>query len=283
MSKNRGPFVRKPPGGWPRRYDEWAVKAGYESWQAWAESLCASSGRSAICGEQSHKAGSPCGNKPKRGSGRCRRHGGETTDVEKRGRGVPVGRAGKWLPSNLVNDFNATYQAPDYLTLRNQIAVNEVREAQLLRRTGSAEARLPDFERLERVTSRLSTAVVNGNGEKILKLSAELSAGIAAGATHERLWRELRTCQDHGRKLKLAEAKIMKDRDMVLDKDRALSLMMWLVGILREQIDDQRVLRNVASAIRSHVIYDADTVEHRPMDNGQPPAIAGGERQQRMS
>jgi hypothetical protein len=39
----------------------------------------------------------------------------------------------------------------------------------------------------------------------------------------------------------------------MLSKDRAVALMLWLVGVVREKVDDPAVLAEISSAIRSRI------------------------------
>ncbi len=248
-----------PVIGWSKKHNRLASEEGYASWEDWTNDIQQVSGRN-ICGALARTKQTPCTARPlhgKRGNGRCRMHGG------KNGAGPAAGnwrhgRNSKYLPDDLLEDYREAFTDPDYLSLRSQISVNEAREAELIRQLGDNAPRWGD---LERISTALTNAVVEGDMDKVMKESTRISELVVQGRKRGLLWDKIEQVQEHGKKLKTAESKIMKDRDMTLDKDRAMALVMWLIAMLRERISDRVLLSEIAADIRSRIRAPARAVE----------------------
>lgn len=240
-----------PRNGWSEKHHEQARDAGYDTWDAWVEGVQRELGQN-ICGGKARHSGGPCRLRPlsgKHGNGRCRFHGGRNAWGPTHA-AFKTGRHSEYLPSDLLTDYQTTYNDPEYLSLRSQISVSEAREAELLRQLAD---NAPKWSDLEQVSSQLTDAVINEDTAKIMQASTQISELIASGRRRGLIWDKIERCQTHGRQLKTAEAKIMADRDMTLDKDRALALFMWLISMLREKITDRALLTEISTDIRARI------------------------------
>ncbi len=136
--------------------------------------------------------------------------------------------------------------------LRRQIALNTAYEDELLRQVETGEG-FAAWARLQDVMADLRDTVDDDTPEDVRGLVARASDLVGQGVTLRQKMTELRHCQEHGRKLKATEAQIKKDLGLMLSKDRAIALIMWLVGMVREKVDDPAVLAEIASAVRSRI------------------------------
>jgi len=241
---------RIPRGGWSPKHDQQARDAGYACWSTWIAAIEEDKDKK-ICGARAHSTQSPCRRQPLRDRVRCSRHGGRAP----RGQAHPAyvhGQQARYIPEALLDEFREAWNDPDYCFLRKQIALNAAWEDELLRQVETGEGFVA-WTRLQCVMADLREVLDADTPKDVADLVAKASDVVSQGVTLRQTMTELRHCQEHGRKLKATEAQIKKDLGAMLSKDRAVALMLWLVGVVREKVDDPSVLAEISSAIRSRI------------------------------
>ena len=241
---------RTPRGGWSPKHEQQARDAGYPSWTTWIAAIEEDEDRK-ICGARANSTQAPCRRQPLRDRARCSRHGGKAL----RGQDHPAyvhGQQARYIPEALLEDFKEAYGNPEYALLRRQISINAAYENELLRQVETGEG-FAAWARLKCVMADLIEVLDADTPEDVRRLVARASDLVSQGVNLRQKMTELRQCQEHGRKLKATEAQIKKDLGAMLSKDRAVALMLWLVGVVREHIDDPAALAEISSAIRSRI------------------------------
>lgn len=229
-----------------------ARAAGFDDWQGWCLSLTHKRGRQ-ICGAYAKTTQEPCQRKPVPGHPRCPLHGGHAPNGPNNG-SFKHGRYSTYVPRDLAHDYAQAIQDPELVSLRRQIAIMEAREAELLRAVqesiGGAEA----WKLVARYSDHLAHACVDGDMEQILRISQDLEELVELEQGRRSSWNELERVQEHGRKMKVAESQIRKDREMSLDKGRALALILWVVQLLKDSGAHEEVLREVGKQVRTRLL-----------------------------
>lgn len=253
-------MAQAPQQGWPDQYDQIAIAAGFPSWQQWIDQLEVQRGRS-ICGGKGRQALKPCERPPLAGRTRCRLHGGKTLI----GAANPAYKHGEYsaaFPDGMLDDYLASLNDPEYMSLRKQIALSETREKELLRKLrgeGTSQLGLKFLrdraadaatliERIER-WKEVPTEV-----KGLILLWREAMDILNNEQIRELVWKQLNDQLETTRLLRDSESKLKKDLDQRMDKDRALALMMWLVGLIKQRFGHEKgALVELSNEIRERL------------------------------
>lgn len=198
-----------------------------------------------VCGAKT-QGGTKCQKPPRPGRNRCHLHGGATL----RGPASPSwkhGRYSKNLPASMVEDFRAAYQDPEYMSLRNQIAMNEALEAEAVRGLATLESE-EGWRALQSLTTLLTDAAVDNDIEEVLKVAGRIDEVVDKGVKRLSQKRELKRIQEHGRKLKATQSQMLKDRETSIPVERAVALIAFIIHLLRDRVEE-RVLEALAEEI----------------------------------
>lgn len=212
------------------------------------------------CGAKT-RSGKPCRRPPVEGRTRCRLHGGASLA----GAAHPAykhGRRSKYL-KDLPKDMRAGYQAAladDELTsLRDELAVLEVRMGELLRQlsTNKSPPWLDAVEALNDIKTARSTKARDKAQARLEKL---LRTGADACESQERRWCDLQELMELKCRLAGAESKRAADMQALVPTEKAISWFTMLLDTAREVIQDNRLFATLNQRLLRLLPHDPDRV-----------------------
>lgn len=199
-----------------------------------------------ICGARTAKG--PCKRPPgKNGTDRCHIHG----DRSLSGAANPAyidGRSSRKLPKGYHEHYLDALNNPQYLSMREDIALLEARLRVILEQADpeSTERTL----RTARDLFRKATIATNAkNMTKARECMAELELVLNAGVDQASLWQDAIDVIEQKRKLGESERKLLMDAQSVVTADQFASYNQQITDILMSEIHDRTVLRRVLTAI----------------------------------
>lgn len=181
-------------------------------------------------------------------NGRCHKHGGATP----KGLALPQtkhGRYSKYLPANLLGQYNEAISDPELLTLNDEIAALQARAMQLMERLTDGDT-YQLWQDLRNAQDELETARSNGDAQQMAFWMNETTKLIKKGASEAGRWRELRETfidMERLKKTEIARRKIAQDS---ITAQEGMLLVMNLVNIIREEVTDRETFRRVATRIQ---------------------------------
>lgn len=217
-----------------------------------------------ICGAKT-SSGRVCQKHPMKGKTRCHKHGGKTPC----GMASPHWKGGKYskyVPKGLKNSYERALSDAELLSLRDDIALLESRQVEILETISKANEGAPQWEEVARTVDRVCLAVASGN-EKSRAISLQdlvkiVREGVKSQGTIQRGWEELRETLQDKIKATSAEAKRLDEMNQTMTKQEALNLMGLVISAVRDNVSDSQVLGRIQERLNSVLI------EHKPGGNG---------------
>jgi hypothetical protein len=183
-------------------------------------------------------------------NGRCRMHGGASLA----GPASPnwkTGRHSKYLAPGLADRYRLAASDPNLISLRDEVALVDVRIFDLLEALGQTGN--PRLWREARATFDAFKAAVGKGNEAVREarttleaLDEVLAAGLAGAAT----WEELADRLDLRRRLVEAETKRMKDLHQMISAETALRLILLFIDEVKRNVDDPKLLTALSDQFR---------------------------------
>jgi hypothetical protein len=213
-----------------------------------------------ICGAKT-SSGKVCQKHPMKGKTRCHKHGGKTPC----GMASPHWKGGKYskyVPKGLKNSYERALSDAELLSLRDDIALLESRQVEILETISKANEGAPQWEDVARTVDRVCLAVASGN-EKSRTVSLQdlvkiVREGVKSQGTVQRGWEELRETLQDKIKATSAEAKRLDEMNQTMTKQEALNLMGLVISAVRDNVSDSQVLGRIQERLNSVLI------EHKP-------------------
>lgn len=208
-----------------------------------------------FCGEAGGRRtdGWPCESPYVKESGRCKMHGGNHVrgvkhHLFKHGRRSQVFEA---LPEKFRAGYTASLEDDDLLSLRTDIALNDVRMKDLLERldTGENEARWKGVENLVR-RLRVQLADTELDRDSIKSIAKELGDLVDDAEADERNWRDLREASQHRRKLVDSERQRLKDLHAYLSAEEALAIVARLTDAVIRHVENKDNLAAILQEVQ---------------------------------
>jgi hypothetical protein len=199
----------------------------------------------AACGAKTRKGGR-CKQSGVGAGGRCKFHGGKSLV----GPAAPAwrhGRHSKYLPRDLASRYQEALRDPDLIGLRDELALVDVRMAQLLEALGqSGNTTLWKQARAKLEAFKVAGAKGRAGVEEARTTLQDLDALIASGLTAATTWDELRDTIDLRRRLSESETKRLRDLHQMISAERALALMAMLLDVVKQHVTDRHILAAIA-------------------------------------
>jgi hypothetical protein len=183
-------------------------------------------------------------------TGRCLRHGGKTR------RGVTHQRFkhGKYsaaIPKSIREEFHRYLSDPDYLSLREDIAITKVRLQNIL--TGLENAvDAVTVRKLYSLARKMKTAMqcedIVAEANELRKLCMVFCGLIDQGRDSVAYGRQLETSQTHLRNLIETERKRVESGYRQINVEVVMTLVMQMMGTLAEVVTDTKQLTRVATS-----------------------------------
>lgn len=226
----------RPPRGWPQGHDKLARAAGFESWQAWAESFEAEKGGK-ICGGKNPGTKRPCRNwagfrTGHAGRGRCWRHQGRKPAI----------------PKNLAHAEAVAAADPELLSVRDQMTTARMVQARII-----AELEEVDVFSVRSVAgdahTRIDRAIKAKDPDALTVAMKDLDDALSRTASVVDLYGKLESSIDLIRRLMESEARILKIRHDMVSREQLVALIGRVSRSFRVALDryvaDERIRREV--------------------------------------
>lgn len=221
----------------------------------------------AQCTAQSKRSGEQCRRRAMRGRSVCLMHGGRS----RAGIAHPNFRTGKYsrdiLASNLEADYRRSLEDPRLMELRDDIAILEARERELLRRlaedSDSAESSTR-WNQTRLMFRQFKQARARDDDRTAAWALGELERLIIDGDGEARLTDDLQRLIGNKAKLIEAEHKRQMDGEGYYTPERVMGMMTLVASAARETIRDSQTLATFAERLRRVTVGalgDGETVE----------------------
>ncbi len=199
-----------------------------------------------------------------KGTGRCKNCGGNNLSgiahSNYRGRGYS-----KDIPSRLMAQYEASLNDPKLLTLRSELALCDAKISELLQSLKSAEActgtEIPAVA-LGKALRRSKAAVQKGMGPgAFLNVLDTLESLVKDVISSTRLWEEMGTWIDRRQRLTDSEIRHMIQSQTMISVQEMTVLVGGILRVLRDRIDDRKLLGLIAEDVGRLVPREDRAVE----------------------
>jgi hypothetical protein len=184
-----------------------------------------------------------CRRPPEPGRQTCRFHGG-TQPVGPASPHWKHGMHSRFLPTRYLASFEAALDDPELISVRNQIALLDAREMELIQQLSAGEAGY-NWRAAKAALRRLGKAKAR-SGHPAFKTLAKL---IDNGAADERRWTELRENAESRRRLANTERQRLEWMGAYLTVEELAIAAAFLAGIMKRYIPDTELLRKAADEL----------------------------------
>ncbi len=195
----------------------------------------------------------PCGNQPIKGNPnkKCRNHGGLALSGVNHPR-FKHGRFSKYIPDDLdsrLHELNESRNEGEFLSLKHQIKLVEVRLSQIEEKLGSGDSE-KTWREVKEAKNEIQTALKSGNKDKIISAFQKLNLAIDEGIEEYRSWNELFKAQRQYAKLISSERKKLIEDRYMLSVDEVMILLSMVGYVIRENVSDANIRRKLANEIK---------------------------------
>jgi hypothetical protein len=206
-----------------------------------------------VCAAHTTKGGEHCRCRKTKtmGNGRCRHHGGKTPTGKDAG-SYKHGRYSKALPDRLAERYEEVRADEDLTTLREEIALIDSRIFEVLEALDAKDsARL--WGDIETEFTKMRTAWAAEDMDEAGARLRQLSKLIEEGATQRSKWEEVVGLVDRKRKLVESKRRREKALQAYVPLERFQILLSAIDDIIRRNVDDDTVMRDIAREIKQTV------------------------------
>jgi hypothetical protein len=158
------------------------------------------------------------------------------------------GRYSKLLPRGLAQKYVNALGDPEWLALKDEIALNEARLGDALEKLGDYETPAL-LDKLDTEYGRLKNAIKAGSASDVTVAMHALDDLFTKRAALAGLWREVDDLIEQRRRLSDTERRRLVDMEQVLTTQQALVLVSALIGIIKEHVTDRKILAAISTDI----------------------------------
>jgi hypothetical protein len=203
-----------------------------------------------ICGAKTRN-GTPCKSTAVMANGRCRMHGGKS----KAGADSPrfkTGRYSKYLPDNLLWRYREGLADPELQSLRDELAMLNVRITQVIEHLSTGEGRSA-WDAVREAFDALRGGFRQNNLDAIREGMAGIEAALDQAKDEQGAWDEIVALFDERRKLVGEEGRREERAQRYITEREIMVLMAALVDVVRTNVSNQDEVTAVSMAIRQLV------------------------------
>lgn len=179
---------------------------------------------------------------------RCKFHGGASLSGVAHPR-FKTGRYSKYLPGDLVARFEKCASDPELLSLRDEIALIDIRLGELAKVVLDSGG--PSyFDDIVRIYEEMKTARDKKDSAAFFGAITEFGEVVHKGGSIREAWAEITDLQDHRRKLAEAERKRIIDAQQMITIEQAMVLLARIQAVIIQNVTDTDVLAAIAAEFR---------------------------------
>lgn len=204
-----------------------------------------------ICGSKLRNQDKICKKPPMTGSNRCQLHGGKSLV----GIAHPNFRHGRYslsLPARLGEKYERATSDEQLLTLRDEIAVLEVRIGDLLERVESGESGAL-WRQIKKTYAKLGAASRSGDQQEFQEQLRQLGLLINRGAGDYQAWDEVVKTISNRRRLVETERKRLVDMQQMMTAEQAMTMLSFVVSVIKKNVTDQQTLAKISAEITNYI------------------------------
>ena len=217
---------------------EVAVAAGYLA-EAWDETLLRPR-----CLAKSKQRQDRCLKWPIRGKRVCYHHGGAPGS----GRPPTHGRYSQLLPSHLADRYRQSLADPDFLSLRDEIALLDARIGELV---GELMGGGGEWAAVETGLDRVRIAVSTNDVQLMASALAAIQAQVTAGAKVQAIWGAVVPLLEQRRKLAETERRRIVDAQQMVTLEQMMALLAVVRDAINTHITDGPTRARIADELRT--------------------------------
>jgi hypothetical protein len=152
------------------------------------------------------------------------------------------------LPERYQEDYERSLKNPDILGLSRDIAATDARIAELYREMDEGNPAVL-WKTLVKGRQDFEAATLAGDKVAMGRAMAVVMDTIKNGSPLGATWEEIRTMQDHRRKLVDTERRRIADAQASISADRAMALVAAIVSIFKRHTPDRALWTVIAREI----------------------------------
>lgn len=192
------------------------------------------------------------------GTGRCKKHGGNSLVGAASGRYIDGRRIRRRVvPTRLAEAYELAMNDSELLSLQHEIALATARLEEMIVRLGGGESGAA-WRATQKNIGMFNVAFAADDKKAMEVAMKALDEAITEGLGEDSGWREYERTVEHLRKLIETERKLMEARQMTIDAPRLAEMVMWLNELIRRSlnrevkdvVERKRVLSGIAKGIR---------------------------------
>ena len=179
----------------------------------------------------------------------CRFHGGHSH--KNRGAASSVykdGKYSKYMPTRLLEAYDASRDDPEILSLNEDIALTEARVADVLQRVDTNESGAM-WDELAKLAKDIKAARKLGDPSLVEDLFDEMVKLIQKGKGDRENWREIGDLLERKRKLSESQLKLLVTKQEFISRQQAVMLVGQLVEVVKANVDDPLTKKRIAAGI----------------------------------
>ena len=200
-----------------------------------------------VCGAR-NRTGGICKRTPTEGRNRCNLHGGKSL----RGMQSPhfvTGRYSKDVFGHLVARYEQAVNDPELLAMRDEIALLQVRIADVLKSLNIGESREIWID-LKKEYDKLRKAIVKGDKSSITDSIVRIGSIIDKANDYHNRWDEVMKAMTVKSQLVDKEQKRLTAMSQMISAEEAMKMMVAVVKVVQENVTDRDTLQAIASSIQ---------------------------------
>jgi len=190
-------------------------------------------------------------------NGRCRMHGG-MTPVGPAHPAFKHGRHSKFLPARLAGRYQEAIDDPHLLELRSEIALLDVRIADVVQRVDTGESGKL-WSELKSVMEGFLAELTKRNADRMREPLQRMEHLIDQGTHDTAVWDELGRLLDQRRKLVESERKRLVEMHQMLTTEEAMTLLAAVVDTIRRHVVDRGALAAISADLTRLVTHTASS------------------------
>lgn len=160
-----------------------------------------------------------------------------------------TGRRSKFLPTRLAAQYKEALIDPDLVTLRDELALVDVRLNELLTRVDTGESGAA-WAQLVKTVRELNVAVRAGKASEMAEALNELDAAVARGASDRGAWNDVMRIVEQRRKLAESERRRLVDLQQMITAEQLMTYTGALLALVKENVTDKTILSNIGAGVR---------------------------------
>lgn len=204
-----------------------------------------------LCKATSKRTRKPCSAYAVKGRDVCYHHGGRTPRGADNVNTIH-GRYSKAFPAALAAKFGEALADPELLTLRNEIALIDVKLTTLVETLGERGS-VTLWEELSDLGNELGQVSQGIDSKKLETIVDSILGVISEGARDVETWRLINPSLETRRRLVETETKRIDQAAQVITMSELSLVIKSLVEIIKRNVDDESIRRNISNDIENLV------------------------------